>query len=155
VRAHCLGWDGTGIETRQGTRVRLAWGGMMRGLSMDLTMGALHGVRGTAAVRWLGLTWRAPGQVTGTRRPHRENVPDAGGKSALLGEILRRRPSHLPTDAALPAAAELKALGPLQRVIHMGREEGAEVYSAEFFSGRRLCAIRQRPDGVIDRLRCI
>lgn len=157
VRAHCLGWDDTGIETREGTRIRIVWGGMMQGVTMDLTMSALHGVSGTIAVRWLGLTWQAPGPVTGSRRPHRENVPDAGGKSVLLGDILRspRRASYLPRDAALPTAAELKALGPLQRVIHMGREDGAEIYSAEFYSGRHLCAIRQRADGAIDRLRCV
>jgi hypothetical protein len=157
VRAHCLGWDGTGIETRTGTRIRIAWGGMMRGLTMDLTLGALHGVRGTYAVRLLGLSWQAPGPVTGSRRPHRENVPDPGGQSALLGDILRSpgRASTLPGNAELPTAAQLRVLGRLQRVIHMGREDGAEIYSAEFFSGRRLCAIRQRPDGVIDRLRCV
>jgi hypothetical protein len=157
VRAHCLGLgqDGIGIVTRETTRVRIAWGGMMRGAILDVTMGSLHGVRGTYVVRRLGVAWRAPGHVTGSRRSHRENVPDAGGKSALLGDMLLRRVSDVPKDALLPIAAELQTLGPLYRVIHMGHEDGAEVYTAEFLSGLRLCAIRQRPDGVVDRLRCV
>jgi hypothetical protein len=151
VRARCLEQAGTGVVTRDGKRIRIAWGGRMRGAGLDVALDSLHHVRGTYVVRLLGLEWTAP--AAGTRRPHRENVPDGGGKAALLGDILRGH--GVPKDAVLPAAGELKALGPLQRVIYMGREGGAEVSSAEFFSGRRLCAIRQRPDGVFERLRCI
>ena len=151
LRAHCLGVAGEGLVARSGKRIHIVWSGAMRRTTLDAEMTDYHGFAGSYAVRLYGFTFRAPETVRAVRRAHLENVPDAGGKSFLL-ESLLARPARAPKGAVLPA----KDLGAVQRLIHMGRmSEAGEVYAVQFERALRLCAVRQRSDGLVDRLRCI
>jgi hypothetical protein len=161
--AYCLDRPGVGRVTRQGRDIHIAWDTALRQARIDATAVSMHIFKGRYTVRVFGIPIRAPEEVTATRRPHLENVPDAGGMSALLSAYLKRAagvPGALvlpaPANAALPPAAQLRALGPVQRLVHMGRApDAAQVYAVQFETSLRICALRQRRDGVVDQLRCV
>ena len=161
--AYCLDRPILGRVARQGRNIQIAWDSAWRQTRIDATADTIHSFRGRYTLRVFGIPIRAPEEVTALRRPHLENVPDAGGQSALLSAYLARAAGMagapalpVPANAALPSAASLRALGEKQRLVYMGRApDAAQVYAVQFVNGLRLCALRQRSDGVVDQLRCV
>lgn len=199
VRFRANGNVQRGAVTLSGNRLHIAWGSLMVQGALDLTRQPSGIFTGYFTTRFMFVPFRAPDQLTARKIVLSDNMPDSDGKSALLAGLLNDIIQGTPMDAPLqlregitpPAAADLRPLGRLERVVFMGRtpssaeeaalyrafpkqeeepEKGApppppqppprdddasSVYAAEFENGERLCVIYQRPDGVVEDLRCV
>jgi hypothetical protein len=67
-------------------------------------------------------------------------TPSSAEEAALYKDFPTEKDEGAPVVATAPPPSEIDA---------------SSVYAAEFEKGERLCAIYQRPDGVVEDLRCI
>ena len=161
--AYCLDRPVLGRVTRQGQNIHIVWDSTLRQSRIDAVADGKHSFTGVYSIRTLGIPIRAPEKVTARRRPHLENAPDGGGQSALLSAYLARAaklPGAIalpaPKETAMPSLDEFRMLGAVQRLVYMDRApDAAQVYAVQFANGLRICALRQRADGVVDQVRCV
>jgi hypothetical protein len=168
---HCFGQGDAGrggtLET-DGTHFHLAWGTMLARMVFDGTAESATRFTGHFAIKLAGITMESPDTSEGSKMEIRADTPDAGGKAEMLRAILGgAQPPH---DAALDgkmAAARGLAASPIAAISYLGQQTKGggpgkptetdyyTAYAVTMESGVLLCALHQKPDGMLDAFQCV
>jgi len=168
---HCFGQEHAGrggtLET-DATHFHLAWGTMLARMVFDGTMESATRFTGHFAIKLAGITMENPDASEGSKMEVRADTPDTRGKAEMLRAILGGTPP--PHDAALDAkiaAARDLAASPIAAISYLGQQakggdpgKPAEVnyyaaYAVTLEGGMLLCALHQKPDGMLDAFQCV
>ena len=176
LSANCFPNPGRdGSVTVEKSHFHMAWGSMMARIYVDGGMSSPLAFEGHMGAKLSGLAIENPTPSHGEKLDLSAITSDGGGKATLLAQLLaglaKGDASVLPNLPLFrpPGSAELRPLGAIESVIYLGlspnpvpptAKEPAEldfyrVYDVEFANGHRICGLHQRPDDVVDALRCV
>jgi hypothetical protein len=149
-----------GAVTINGNRIRMVWGAGAR-FGLEGTLRPAAQFEGKFFIENFLSRSNAPEIATGSKLTLAANVPDLGGKSALLGRLLgEMAQGAVPTwslDAnatvRIPTPEMLQPLGAVQAILYLGEKNLPEeapysAYDVEFSNGNLICELRERGDAV-------
>lgn len=172
LSVHCPGLSlghepiSRGTVQRNGNGIRMEWKAGAMHFVIDGTLRSAVQFDGSVQVSTLLLSSKAPTRVTGTKLFLSENLPDAGGKSALLARLLNEMAAGTPvgnfdakTRLNFLTPQMLLPLGAIQTITYLGeksfdRDGAISVYDVEFADTHLICELRQSDGGALDYFDC-